>query len=176
MDAIYIDGDRYDDLTNGTLDVRLRDLGDDYKQLSVQAVDNAGNKSKTVQLNNPNYKEPEKDGGNKTPSSSCPPATTTPTPTPTTPPATTTPAPTPSTGTTTGTTSKPSGTAGGTSGGASTGKTTGGASSSQPVTERDPNPLTPDGQATVVDNATGEDGKEFYTIVTPAENTFFPGD
>lgn len=168
VDAVFIDGDRYGDLTNGTLDVRLRDLGDDYKQLSVQAVDNAGNKSKTVQLNNPNYKEPEKDKDeDKKPSSSCPP-TTTPTPTPTTPPATTTPAPAPSTGTT----PRPSGTAGGTSGGASTSKPTGG-TSSQPVTERDPNPLTPDGQATVVDNATDEDGKEFYTIVTPAENTFY---
>lgn len=173
VDAIFIDGDRYDDLTNGTLDVRLRDLDDDYKQISVQAVDYAGNKSKTVQLNNPNYKEPEKDNGNKTPSSSCPPATST--PTPTTPPTTTTPAPVPSTGTTTGTTSKPSGTAGGTSGGASnTGKTgSTGVSSSQPVTERDPSPLTPDGQATVIDNATDEDGKEFYTIVTPAENVFY---
>lgn len=176
VDAVYIDGDRYGDLTNGTLDVRLRDLGDDYKQLSVQAVDNAGNKSKTVQLNNPNYKEPEKDKDeDKKPSSSCPDTTkptTTPTPTPTTTPTTTTPAPAPSTGTTTGTTPRPSGTAGGTSGGASTSKPTGG-TSSQPVTERDPNPLTPDGQATVVDDATDEDGKEFYTIVTPAENTFY---
>lgn len=33
--------------------------------------------------------------------------------------------------------------------------------------------MTPDGQATVVDTATGEDGKEFYTIVTPAENVFY---
>lgn len=172
VDAVFIDGDRYGDLTNGTLDVRLRDLGDDYKQLSVQAVDNAGNKSKTVQLNNPNYKEPEKDKDeDKKPSSSCPP-TTTPTPTPTTTPTTTTPAPAPSTGTTTGTTPRPSGTVGGTSGGATTSKPTGG-TSSQPVTERDPNPLTPDGQATVVDDATDEDGKEFYTIVTPAENTFY---
>lgn len=42
VDAIFIDGDRYGDLTNGTLDVRLRDLGDDYSQLSIQAVDYAG--------------------------------------------------------------------------------------------------------------------------------------
>ena len=33
--------------------------------------------------------------------------------------------------------------------------------------------IAPDGQATVVDNATGEDGKEFYTIITPAENVFY---
>lgn len=177
VDAVYIDGDRYDDLTNGTLDVRLRDLDDDYKQLSVQAVDNAGNKSKTVQLNNPNYEEPDSKRNSKDKddekgtSTSCPDTTkpaTTPAPTPTTPTATTTP-------TTTTPTVKPTGSTG-TSGGASTstGKTAGGASSSQPVKEeRDPDPLTPDGQATVVDNATDEDGKEFYTIVTPAENTFY---
>ena len=36
--AIYIDGEKYTDLTKGTLDVPLRDLPDDYEQLSVQAV------------------------------------------------------------------------------------------------------------------------------------------
>ena len=45
-----------------------------------------------------------------------------------------------------------------------------GNASSQPVEEK---PLTPDGQATVVDDVTDGDGKEFYTIVTPAENTFY---
>lgn len=179
VDAVYIDGDRYDDLTNGTLDVRLRDLDDDYKQISVQAVDNAGNKSKTVQLNNPNYKDPDskKDSTDKDDkkdtSTSCPDTikpVTTPAPTPTTPPVTTAPTPT-----TPPATAKPTGNTG-TSGGASgsTGKTEGDASSSQPVSEeRAPAPLTPDGQATVIDNATDEDGKEFYTIVTPAENTFY---
>ncbi len=34
-------------------------------------------------------------------------------------------------------------------------------------------PLTPDGQGTVVDEATDEDGKEFYTITTPNENVFY---
>ena len=33
-------------------------------------------------------------------------------------------------------------------------------------------PLTPDGQGTVMDDVTG-DGKEFYTITTPAENIFY---
>lgn len=35
------------------------------------------------------------------------------------------------------------------------------------------NPLTPDGQATVTDNATDEDGKEFYTFTTPEGNVFY---
>ena len=33
--------------------------------------------------------------------------------------------------------------------------------------------LTPDGQGTVMDNVTGADGKEFFTITTPAENVFY---
>lgn len=176
VDAIYIDGDRYDDLTNGTLDVRLRDLSDDYKQLSVQAVDYAGNKSKTVQLNNPNYKEPDskKTEDKKDTTTSCPESSQpTTTPAPTTPPATTTPTTTtpPAATTTPATTAKPSGTSGGAS--TSTGKTGNEGASSQPVQDREEKPLTPDGQATVIDNATDEDGKEFYTIVTPAENVFY---
>lgn len=34
-------------------------------------------------------------------------------------------------------------------------------------------PFTPDGTGTVVDNATDEDGKEFFTITTPSENVFY---
>lgn len=37
----------------------------------------------------------------------------------------------------------------------------------------EPNPFTPDGQATVVDEATEEDGKAFYTFTTPAGNVFY---
>lgn len=40
----------------------------------------------------------------------------------------------------------------------------------QPETQ---NPFSPDGTGTVVDNATDEDGKEFYTITTPDENIFY---
>ena len=35
------------------------------------------------------------------------------------------------------------------------------------------NPFTPSGTGTVVDNATDEDGKEFYTIQTADENVFY---
>ena len=34
-------------------------------------------------------------------------------------------------------------------------------------------PFTPEGTGTVVDNATDDDGKEFYTIQTPDEHVFF---
>jgi len=35
------------------------------------------------------------------------------------------------------------------------------------------NPFTPDGSATVIDNATSDDGKEFFTFATPEGNVFF---
>ena len=33
--------------------------------------------------------------------------------------------------------------------------------------------LTPDGQGTVMDNVTSDNGKEFFTITTPSENVFY---
>ena len=55
------------------------------------------------------------------------------------------------------------------------------AQSDEPVEETTPpaaeeitaKPFTPDGTGTVVDNATDEDGKEFFTITTPSENVFY---
>lgn len=41
------------------------------------------------------------------------------------------------------------------------------------VIKRELNPFTPDGQATVTDNATDGDGKEFYTFTTPDEHVFY---
>ena len=87
----------------------------------------------------------------------------------------------------TGTTLSQSGT-GGTASTGQTAKPTGGtiSSSNKADTEKDPsavspvateetedNPFTPDGSATVVDNASDEQGKEFYTIMTPDENVFY---
>ncbi len=45
--------------------------------------------------------------------------------------------------------------------------------STDPEAEREPVPFTPAGQATVVDKATGEDGKVFYTFSTPEGNVFY---
>lgn len=41
------------------------------------------------------------------------------------------------------------------------------------VEETTAKPFTPEGTGTVVDNATDEDGKEFFTITTPNENVFY---
>ena len=83
VEYVYINGYRFTGLTNGTLDVRLKDYADEYEQMTIVAVDYAGNRSKTVQVKNPYYGKDD----------DCP---TTPTPTPT--PKPTTPAtPTPTT-------------------------------------------------------------------------------
>ena len=42
-----------------------------------------------------------------------------------------------------------------------------------PEPEPEPNPFTPDGQGTMVDNATDGDGKEFFTIMAADESVFY---
>lgn len=42
-----------------------------------------------------------------------------------------------------------------------------------PETTSEANPFTPAGTGTVVNTATDEDGKQFYTITTPDENVFY---
>ena len=42
-----------------------------------------------------------------------------------------------------------------------------------PEPTKAPNPFTPAGTGTVLENATDEDGKEFFTIMTPDENVFY---
>ena len=53
-------------------------------------------------------------------------------------------------------------------------ETTGGYDPEAPVEEsQEPSPFTPEGTGTVVDNATDEDGKEFFTITTQDEAVFY---
>lgn len=173
VDKIYVCGNSFSKLNNGTLDIRLKDYADNYEQITIQATDRAGNKSRMTQLNNPYYEEPKKDSDKTSSSPTSPsiPASTVTTPT----------------GGGTGTTLSQSGT-GGTASTGQTAKPTGGtiSSSNKADTEKDPsavspvateetedNPFTPDGSATVADNASDEQGKEFYTIMTPDENVFY---
>ena len=60
--AVYVDGCKYTDLTNGAVDVPLTKIGTSAATISVQAEDNVGNRSQAVTAANPNYKsaaEPE---------------------------------------------------------------------------------------------------------------------
>ena len=146
---ITVDGKCYTGLTNGTLDIPLKDLGTS-EQISVQAADKAGNRSQTVQVKNPNYTAP---------AASQPVQTQKPTASTTTP-ANTSATTTPST-TAPSATTPPSGSANVTT------------APDNGQTEQTGKPLTPDGQGTVVDNVTDQDSKEFFTFTTPNDNIFY---
>lgn len=162
VDAVYVDGQRINYLVNGAVDVKLKDYAGTGEQVSIYAVDFAGNKSATVEIKNPYYKKPAE-------TSAPEPAQ----PAPTTPaPSTSTPAPSTSGGQSQG----------GNSGGSSTSTPSpststpapsGASDSSESAIPDGSNPLTPEGQAAVVDNATEDEGKEFFTFETPDGNVFY---
>ena len=54
---ITVNGKCYTSLTNGAVEIPLKDLGTG-QQITVQAADHAGNYSQTYQVKNPNYKAP----------------------------------------------------------------------------------------------------------------------
>ncbi len=181
VDQIYVCGNAFSDLNNGTLDVRLKDYADNYQQITIQATDNAGNKSTMTQMRNPYYEEPKKETGDSSGSAVNPTTQA---------PASQNPAPS---------TNAPGAAASGGGTATSGGQKGSGSVSGQPAKpggsgqtlkedteEKDPsavspvatmekedNPFTPEGSATVVDNATDSQGKEFYTIMTPDENVFY---
>ena len=141
VEAVYVNGHRFGYLVDGALEVSpLRDYAGKGETITVQAVDYAGNKSKTVSIQNPYY----------TVSASAPKQTqTTPAPDPT---------PQPTTAATPQSTAAPS---------------AGDTATSESALPNSSAPFTPDGTGTVQDNATEQDGKEFFTIVTEDENVFY---
>ncbi len=58
VEAVFVDGNRINSLTNGKAYRCLKDYAGTEKQVSVYAEDYAGNRSKTVKLDNPYYEEP----------------------------------------------------------------------------------------------------------------------
>ena len=58
VEAVFVDGNRINSLTNGAASVTLKDYAGTGKQVSVYAQDYAGNRSKTVKFENPYYEEP----------------------------------------------------------------------------------------------------------------------
>lgn len=57
--AVYVNGYEFTKLTNGTLNIRLQQFDTGYQYFSIQAMDNAGNVSEVYQTANPYYKDPE---------------------------------------------------------------------------------------------------------------------
>ncbi len=181
VDQIFVCGSAFSDLTNGTLDVRLEDYADHYQQITVQATDNAGNKSSTAQLKNPYYEEPKKEtgagSGAAAPPTAQPPANQNPSGALPAPEAAASGGGTATANSQKGNTGlsgqpETSGGSGQTSGNGKEGKDPS-AVSPTAMAETEDNPFTPEGSATVMDNAADSQGKEFYTIVTPDENVFY---
>ena len=107
VEAIFVNGIRFNFRVDGVLRLDLVDFR--YSdELSIHAVDFAGNRSNTLFIANPHY---------------------------------------------VGRTSQ--------------------ATHQQGIPVTSPNPFTPDGQASVLDNARSHDDKEFFTFTTPAGNVFF---
>ena len=181
VEAVFVDGNRINSLTNGAASVTLKDYAGTEKQVSVYAQDYAGNRSKTVKFENPYYEEPaptEK------------PAATVPQNQSSTPvkPVQTQAASSGSTNhnaqsSNSGSNVSGNGSNAGTNTGANGGSNTtsgtnSGSSNSQEETGTTSSipegAFTPEGTGTVLDEVTGEgDDKQFYTITTEAGNVFY---
>lgn len=159
VEAVYIDENRVNSLTDGKASVILKDYAGKEKSVSVYAVDYAGNHSETVKFDNPYYTESKPEAQTSTK-----PAQTQ---------SVGTAAQTKPSGSSGGSTNTASGNAGNTSaensGNADTGDTQEENTSSIPE-----GAFTPDGSASVLDEAQETaDDKQFYTITTEAGNVFY---
>lgn len=176
VEAVFVDGNRINSLTNGAASVTLKDYAGTEKQVSVYAQDYAGNRSKTVKFENPYYEEPaptekpaaavqQNQGGTAVK------------------PAQAQAASPGSTNNNAQSSNSGNGSNTGTNTGANAGSNTAsgantGSSGSQEETET-PSAIpdgafTPEGTGTVLDTATGADGdKQFYTITTEDGNVFY---
>ena len=63
IQAIYVNGYEFTELTNGVLNIRLQQFDAGYQYFTLQAVDKAGNMSEVYKTSNPYYEDPtvEKD-------------------------------------------------------------------------------------------------------------------
>lgn len=177
ISSVLVDGKEYAASEEKTMSVTVENLDTGKEQVTVQAVDKAGNRSAAAAVDNPNYQPPKEDAGQE---SDAPDSTPTPTPVVTTPPATTTSAPSDTPQQSSGgsqSANKPDTSTAESTGTADTGTTSASASADPEAgadtTPRGDSALTPDGQGTVVDNATEEEGKEFFTITTANDNVFY---
>lgn len=159
--AIYVDGEKFTNLVNETLDIGLQELSDAVEEFAVQAVDKAGNQSRLVLVKNPSYQEPQKEQSEDRVEESFPQAEKV-------------SYPEESKIYETKPSVSPDSTGSSTSSQVDSVKQSVSSNTVPKQTEeREEVPLTPNGQATVLDHATGEDGKEFFTITTANNNIFY---
>ena len=164
--AIYVDGEKFTDLVNETLDIGIQQLNSDVEEFAVQAVDKAGNQSRLILVKNPNDQEPKQEQPEekeKQKKEECVPQTQTEKETcPERVKASDT-KPSVSSDTTVSSTSSQ----------IDYTKSSVSATVPKQTEQRAEIPLTPNGQATVLDYASEEDGKEFFTITTADNNVFY---
>lgn len=168
VEAVYIDETRVNSLANGKAAVLLKDYAGTDKQVSVYAVDYAGNRSDTVKLDNLYYQEPasaeETTASSQSAQSSV---------------SVTKPVQTQATSSGGGTSATSSASDSTVTQSSETADTENTDSSSTDTSESDVSSIpegafTPEGTGTVQDSATGEEGdKQFYTITTEAGNVFY---
>lgn len=74
IEAIYVNGYEFTDITNGTLNIRLQQFDTGYQNFTIQAMDEAGNMSEVYKTANPYYTDPEKesDGTEENPAEQLP--------------------------------------------------------------------------------------------------------
>lgn len=176
VEAVFVDGNRVNSLTNGAALVALKDYAGTGKQVSVYAQNYAGNRSDAVKFDNPYYKEPapaEKPSASAQQAQGSPAAVK---------PSQTQAASSGSTSTGTQSSNPGSSNSGNgstasanTGGNAASGTTGNSADNQEETTSSVPaGAFTPEGTGTVLDTATGADGdKQFYTITTEAGNVFY---
>ena len=153
VEAVFVDENRINSLTDGKASVALKDYAGTEKQVSIYAKDYAGNRSDVVKLDNPYYKEPAPE---KKPAAAAPQS---PSGTQTKPPKE----------------EKPSGSNAATPSGGGNSSGSDNSTGQQENTSAIPEgAFTPEGTGTVLDSATGqEDDKQFYTITTADGNVFY---
>lgn len=177
ISSVLVDGKEYAASEEKNMSVTVENLDTGKEQVTVQAVDKAGNRSAAASVDNPNY-QPPKENTEQEPDTPDP--TPTPAPVVTTPPATTTTTPSDTPQQSSGGSqpaNKPDTSTAESTGTADTGTTSASASADPEAgadtTPRGDSALTPDGQGTVVDNTDEEAGKEFFTITTANDNVFY---
>lgn len=180
VEAVFVDGNRINSLTNGAATVTLKDYAGTEKQVSVYAQDYAGNRSKTVKFENPYYEEPaptEKPAATVQQNQSS--AAVKPVQAQAASSGSTnTNAQSSNSGSNASGNSSNAGTNTDHTGSNTASGTNGSDSNSQEETETTSSipegAFTPEGTGTVQDNISGEDGdKQFYTITTEAGNVFY---
>jgi hypothetical protein len=150
VEAIYVDGNRFSTLVNGAASIKLGSYAGDNEQVTIYATDAAGNRSQSVLVDNPYYVAPATPSAGAASTANAA--------------VTSAPEASPSPSPTAGLALPEPVTPAALSEGEET--TESGITGNQTA-------FTPDGGGTVMDNATEEDGKEFFTVTATDGSVYY---